>query len=135
MPPPTQYLAKTIRTYFLKKIYVQYVYLLYQQGVSREKRFLRKDIVGSNEDAQQWGSQCQHKPITVCGPVFADDARWMDNTREGILKAAEISEDFLGFHGGINNIPKSTDGKKQSVERTEPKLCNRRYIGNGQGKD
>ena len=36
-----------------------------------------------------------------------DDARWMANSREGTLKAAETSEDFLGFHGGINNIPKS----------------------------
>ena len=52
---------------------------------------------------------CQHKPITVVGPVFADDARWMARTRQGtcILKAANISEDFLGFHGGTNNIPKS----------------------------
>ena len=53
------------------------------------------------------GSQCQHKPIKVCGPVFADDARWMANNRKGILQAAVISEDFLGSHGGINNIPKS----------------------------
>ncbi len=68
-----------------------------------------KDPVGSNEDAQQRGLQCQHKPIIVCGPVFADDARWMANTGEGILKAAELSEDFLVFHGGLNNIhvPKS----------------------------
>ena len=43
----------------------------------------------------------------MCGPVYADDARWMSNTREGILQAANISEDFLGFHGGLNNIPKS----------------------------
>ena len=65
------------------------------------------DSVSSNEDAQQWGLQCQHQPIKVCGPVYADDARWMSNTREGILQAANISEDFLGFHGGLNNIPKS----------------------------
>ena len=65
-----------------------------------------KDSVSSNEDAQQWGLQCQHQPIKVCGPVYADDARWMSNTREGILQAANISEDFLGFHGGLNNIPK-----------------------------
>ena len=31
----------------------------------------------------------------------------MANTRAGILEAAVISEDFLGFHGGLNNIPKS----------------------------
>lgn len=53
------------------------------------------------------GQQCQHKPIKVCGPVFADDARWIANSREGIWQAAIISEDFLGFHGGLNNIQKS----------------------------
>ena len=55
------------------------------------------DSVGFKEDAQLWGSQCQHKPIQVCGPVFADDARWMANSRVGIMQAAVISEDFLGF--------------------------------------
>ena len=34
-----------------------------------------KDPVRSKVDAQQWGLHCQHQPITVCGPVFADDAR------------------------------------------------------------
>jgi hypothetical protein len=63
--------------------------------------------VGLKEDVQLWGSQCQHKPIQVWGPVFADDARWMANSRAGIMQAAVISEDFLGFHGGLNNIPKS----------------------------
>jgi hypothetical protein len=65
------------------------------------------DPIGPNEDAQLWGSQCQHKPIQVCGPVFEDDARWMANSRVGIMQAAVISEDVLGFHGGLNNIPKS----------------------------
>ena len=53
--------------------------------------------VGLKEDAQLWGSQCQHKPIQVCGPVFADDARWMANSRAGIMQATVISEDFLGY--------------------------------------
>ncbi len=70
-------------------------------------KVVRTPYVGPNEDVQIWGSQCQHNPIKVCGPVFADDARWMANTRAGILEAAVISEDFLGFHGGLNNIPKS----------------------------
>ena len=68
---------------------------------------LIKDPVVSKADAQQWGLHCKYQPITVCGPVFADDARWLARTREGIVIAAEISEDYLGFHGGNNNIPKS----------------------------
>ena len=67
----------------------------------------QKHVTVGNEDAEQWGSQCCCKPIKVFGPVYADDARWMSCTRSGIQKAAEIAEDFLGFHGGINNIPKS----------------------------
>ena len=59
------------------------------------------------QDAVTWGNNCSHTPITISGPVFADDDRWMASNRDGIRKAAELSEDFLGFHGGINNVSKS----------------------------
>jgi hypothetical protein len=64
-------------------------------------------VTRTEEDAQQWGLQCVYKAITVVGTVFADDARLLAASREGITIGAETSEDFLGFHGGANNIPKS----------------------------
>ena len=72
------------------------------QGESHQHQSSEK-----NKDVKKWGLDCQYKHISVVGPVYADDARWMARNRQGILKAANISEDFLGFHGGINNIPKS----------------------------
>ena len=61
----------------------------------------------TKDDAQNWGLQCQHKAITVVGSAFADDSRWMSETRAGITKGANITEDFSGFQGSMNNIPKS----------------------------
>ena len=52
--------------------------------------------------------EAQSGHIEVVGGVFADDAQWFAVTQKGLEVAVEVSEDFLGFHGGQFNADKST---------------------------
>ena len=55
-----------------------------------------------------WAKKLTRPVIAVIGAVFADDAKWWARTARGLRVAIDISEDFLGFHGGQFNPDKSS---------------------------
>ena len=51
-------------------------------------------------DVCAWAEALARPVIAIIGAVFADDAKWWARTARGLRVAIDISEDFLGFHGG-----------------------------------